>query len=173
MTKLQLKPIKDFHYNYAEEQEFKRSNIFDGIPKGFIIIDSYNNPFYPINILDLDDNKLSYPSIKQELLRKNWTGYFTPWHYWVEFVNMDYIAIQGRPLNYRTPLPGFEDYIVICIAGNSNNDIYLKHLYKSLADILLNSLHYLPSWRLQAQEKTTLLNLGKSFDENQLIKYLK
>lgn len=173
MIKLQLKPHIDFKYETAQEQEFKRTNIFEHIPKGIIIFDSYNNPFYPMNIIDLDDGKLSYPSIKQELLRKNWQGKFTPWHYWVEMVNMDYLVIQGRPLNYKTPLPGFEKYIAICIAGNSKNDIYSKNLYKNIADIILNSLHYIPGWKMQIQDEITLINIGKSFDEHQLIKNLK
>jgi hypothetical protein len=173
MTKLQLNVIPNLKYNLAEEKEFKRSNIFENRPKGFVIIDSFNNPIFPMNIVDLDNSKFSYNAIKQELKRKNWLGYFTPWHYWVEFVDLDYLAIQGRPLNYKNVLPGFEDYIIICIAGNSNNDIYMKNLYKCLADIILSSIHYIPSWKIEALPHLTLINLGKSFDENQLAKYLR
>ncbi len=173
MTKLQLKPVKTFKYPLVEEQEFKRSNIFSSPPKGFIIFDSYNNPFYPLIQVNLDDAKLSYTAIKQELKQKNWQGYFMPWHYWVEMVGMDYISIQSRPLNYRSALPGYEDYICICIAGNSQNDIYMKNLYKNIADIIMNSLHYMPGWRIKGHDMTTLINLGHSFDVHQLEKMLR
>jgi len=173
MTKLTVNPISSFKYDLTEEKEFKRSNIFEPKPNGFIIFDSYNNPFYPLREVDLDDSKLSYQYIKQELKRKNWQGNFMPWHYWVEMIGTEYIIIQSRPLNYKTQLIGHEDKIAICIAGNSRNDIYMKKLYQSIADIIMNSLHYLPSWKLQAQDHTTLINLGKSFDEFQLSKYLR
>jgi hypothetical protein len=173
MTKLQLKPVKMFNYPLTEEQEFKRSNIFNSRPKGFIIFDSYNNPFYQLIQVDLDDAKLSYTNIKQELKRKNWRGYFMPWHYWVEMVGIDYITIQSRPLNYRSALPGYEDYICICIAGNSSNDIYMKTLYKNIADIIMSSLHYMPGWKLNGHDETLLINLGRAFDHHQLEKMLR
>jgi hypothetical protein len=173
MTKLQINPILNLKYNLAEEKEFKKTNIFEHKPDGFVIIDSYNNPIFPTTVVDLDNSKFSYPAIKQELKRKNWFGYFTPWHYWVEFVELDYIAIQGRPINYKNVLPGFENHIVICIAGNSKNDIYMSSLYKCLADIIISSIHYIPSWKLDPLHHITLINIGKSFDENQLLKLLR
>jgi hypothetical protein len=173
MTKLNLETALKYKYDLTEEKEFKRSNIFNGKPKGVIIFDSYNNPFFPLKQIDLDDTKLSLPQIKQELKQKNYNGNFLPWHYWVEFVNNDYIVVQGRPLNYMTPLVGYNDYLSICIAGNSKHDIYLKKLYHIIADITMNSLHYLPSWKLNLIDETYLINLGKSFDEHQLIKHLK
>lgn len=173
MIKLTKNPISNYHFNLTEENEFKKSNIFSTIPKGIVIFDSYNNPFFPLTYIDVDDSKFSYTNIKNELKQKGWLAEFMPWHYWVEYVNNEYIVLQSRPLHYKTQLPGFEQYICICLAGNSKSDIYNKKLYKSLAHLIMNSLRYIPGWKINTNEQTILLNLGKHFDENQLIKYLR
>ena len=173
MTKLHLKPIKTKVYEAAEEKEFKRSNMFGHRPKGIVIFDSYNNPFIPLKNIDLDDAKFSYMYAKQELKQNHYTGFFTPWHYWIEFINNEYVVIEGRPINYKSMLTGFEEHISICIAGNSKNDIYMKNLYKTIADVCLNSLRYMPAWKINIIDETTLINMGPAFLEEQLIKYIK
>jgi hypothetical protein len=173
MTKLQLDPFKHFKYDLSVEKDFKKTNNLTHAPKGIVIFDSYNNPFYPMELINLDSAKFTFNDIKMELKRKNWQGYFTPWHYWIELVGTDYIAIQSRPITYKTPLPGYEDYIAICIAGNTKNDIYMQNIYKCITDIVINQFHYIRCWAINAADHTVLLNLGKNFEGTQLEKMFK
>lgn len=173
MTKLQFSPVHEFKYDLSLEKDFKRSNIFEKRPEGIIIMDTFNNPYYPIKKIQLDSSKFNYTEIRQELNHMKWVGDFFPWHYQIELIDTNYVVMQTRPFWYKNPIKKFEDYIIICIVGDTNTDIYLKKLYKSIADIIINSCHYIPSWKLEIFKEITLINIGKSFDENLLLKYLK
>lgn len=93
-----------------------------------------------------------------------------PWHYTVELIAKNYNIINTRPIMYKSLIPEFEDYISICIVGDSNKDIYSPELYKVIAHTVMNPIHYIPGWRLNPDGNTQFHNLSKNFKTAQLEK---
>lgn len=160
--------------NLSNEKKYNSINKFQTRPKGVIIMDTFNNPFMPLKDIVLDSaSSIEMAKIREELLRRyKLDGVFLPWHYTVELQKNMYILNNTRPLTYRSLLPQYEDYIVICIAGNSEEDLYTKNLYIQIAEIVLNSLIQQPVYKLQIEE-IILLNLGNGFRKPQLKKLLR
>ena len=76
----------------------------------------------------------------------------------------------------------YQTYTTILVDPQENNlktlvqdtdDMYTKELYRTIAHTILNSLHYIPGWRLKIEDKLELLNIGQSFKENELRKLLR
>jgi len=164
------------NYEYENEKEFKKGNIFKRRPDGIIIMDTYNNPFYPIKIIEYDTIKFEMSKIKKELnLVHNISQslLFLPWHFHIELCDMDYNVVSTRPLMYKNALSKeYSNNIIIMISGNSNKDLYPNLLYKSIAHLIINSLNYQPSWKFKSDD-ITLMNLGSKFRKNNLIKELR
>lgn len=163
-----------YKYDISAEKEFKRVAIFKGKPKGFIIFDSYNNEWFPLEMVKVDKADFSLRLVKDEFHRKfggsSATELFMPWHYSVEFIGKNYSCISTRPITYKSLIPGYENYISICIIGDSSIDIYSPDFYRTLAHTVINPLHYMQGWRLNPSDYTTFHNLGKGFKESQLKK---
>jgi hypothetical protein len=49
----------------------------------------------------------------------------------------------------------------------------MQNIYKCITDIVINQLHYIRCWAINAADHTVLLNLGKNFEGAQLEKMLK
>lgn len=136
------------------------SNKFTTKPQGFIIQDSYNNPFLPVRPRPrVDTSKMDLIELFKRV-RENYGRFsmnFLPWHYVVEFITDRYYVFNTRPIDLRYPLTNNEvdkfverkkdwdnitklflqdnifdisEAIHICIIGDSNVDIYTKKIYE-------------------------------------------
>ena len=122
------------------EQKYVKANIFDTMAQGFVIMDTMNNPKFPLADIILDRNKFDSTSVLKEY-RKVYNitrqEIFMPWHFQVELVDKEYVIQNTRPINYKTPFKDWEQYICICIVGNSNDDVYMPDIYKKIANICI------------------------------------
>jgi hypothetical protein len=166
-----------YKYNTTAEKEFKRVASFIRKPKGIILFDSYNNEWFPTKIVTFDTTEFNLRKVKDDFHRQyggsSASELFMPYHYFVEFIGKDYFPIQTRPIMYKSLIPGYEEYISVCIAGNSEEDIYPHQLYKMIAHLVLNSLHYIPGWKLNPESTIEYHNLGKQFKISQLEKHFR
>lgn len=165
-----------YEYNASAEKEFKRTHTFKRKPKGVIIFDSYNNRFFPLKIVRIDKVDFNFRIIKDEFHRTYGgsasTDLFMPWHYSVELIGKNYFPINTRPIMYKSLIPDYEEYITICITGDSEIDIYSNEFYKVISHLIINSLHYLPGWRMSVDD-LEFLDLGKGFKEANIIKNMR
>jgi len=169
------KVSQDYLKGLSSEKDFKTTNIFRARPKGIIIMDTYNNPFYPLVKVEFDTDAYDFIKLEDELaieygLSKD--RLYMPWHFQLEMQKMKYHCRTTRPLMYHSLMPGYEKYITIMITGNTNKDLYNEKLYKTIAHFILNSLKYQHAWRIK-QDEIKLVNLGKNFRRNQLIGLLR
>jgi len=162
-----------YKYNLDYEKEFKKSGLLKRPPLGFLIFDSYNNEWFPLKTVTLDKSTFSLRILKDEFHRtfggSAASELFMPFHYMVEFIGKDYNVLSTRPLTYKSLIPGYEDYISICIAGDSNIDLYSPEVYKIIAHTIMNPLHYLTGWKINPDD-TKYHNLSKNFKISQLQK---
>lgn len=138
------------------------SNKFTIKPQGFIIQDSYNNPFLPVRPRPrVDTSKMDLIELFKRV-RENYGKFsmdFLPWHYVVEFIGDRYYVFNTRPIDLKYPLQNKEverfkerkkswdaitkmfmkdkifdisEAIHICIIGDSNVDIYTKKIYEQI-----------------------------------------
>lgn len=163
-----------YKYDISAEREFKRVATFKRPPKGFIIFDSYNNEWFPLKLVTVDKVDFNLRILKDEFHRtfggSAMQEIFMPWHYTVELISKNYYCLSTRPIMYKSLIPEYEDYITICVVGDSNIDIYSPEFYKVIAHTVMNPLHYMPGWKLNPSDYTTFHNLGSGFKESQLIK---
>ena len=171
--------MSTFHMsdNLEYEKEFNKANIFRPKPKGILIFDSFNNKFFPLDIVAIDKGDFNLKSYISQF-RRTYGGnessdIFMPFHYSVELIGKTYFPIQTRPIMYRSKVPGYEEYITVCILGDSNIDVYPHSLYKIIAHTILNSLHYIPSFKLDPSEHTEYHHMGKQFKIEQLKKHFR
>ena len=93
-----------------------------------------------------------------------------PWHFQVELVDRDYIIQNTRPINYKTPFKEYEERIIICLVGNSNEDVYMPDIYKKIANICIKPFH---NGRIEKVPIDNMVFLtGKSFFKQMLFKHL-
>ena len=167
----------DFAKNSNAEKEFKRVNIFQPKPKGFIIFDTFNNSFFPIDLVTIDKIDFNFKNYVKEFHKlyggSAETDLFMPFHFCVELIGKQYYPIQTRPIYYRSKIPEYSDYISICIMGDSNIDVYPHFMYKVLAHTIMNSFHYIPGIKLNPDEHTIYHNLGKQFKIDQIKKHFR
>lgn len=155
------------------EKKYVKANIFDGPASGFVIMDTLNNPKFPIAATILDRTKFDTTTILKEY-RKVYgitkSEIFMPWHFQVELVDRDYIIQNTRPINYKTPFKEYNDRIIICLVGNSQEDVYMPDIYKKIANICIKPFS---NGRI---EKVPIDNIkfltGKAFMKNMLFKHL-
>lgn len=159
--------------NSNNENAFKSNGVILGKPKGWLIIDSYNNKFFNSDIIQYDNMTFNTGKLKTELHKKyggNIRDLFMPWHWTMDIVNEQPFVIQTRPPMYKSLIPGFERWNVICIIGDSENDIYSGKYYKQMAHNIMNPWNYIPGTKVA---KTNIeFMTGKNFDRNKLLKEL-
>jgi len=162
-----------YKYDLSAEKEFKRVAVMPK-PRGFIVFDSFNNEWFPLSTVTVDKTTFNLRLLKDEFHRtyggSSYQELFMPFHYSVELIGKNYYCTSTRPINYKSLIPGYEEYISICIVGDSNLDIYSPDFYKVIAHTVMNPLHYIQGWRLNPADKTTFHNLGSGFKEKQLEK---
>lgn len=136
------------------------SNKFTTKPQGFIIQDSFNNPFLPIRPRPRVDTArmdiiMLFKRVRE--LYGKFSMSFLPWHYVVEFIGDRYYVFNTRPVDMKYPLTTKEvlqfkqrkqnwdeitklffndkifdisEAIHICVIGDSNVDVYTKKIYE-------------------------------------------
>jgi len=164
--------------NGALEKQFTKLGNFDTIPKGFVIFDTRNNPWYPFEEIILDTPKYNSQLIWNEY-RKRYsligTPEFLPWHFTVEIIDRNPTIQATRPITYKSLVPDHEEKISICIVGDTSRDVYTPRYYKLIADICINPYKYIQSWRLHADIGKTidLVNIGDNFVSFMLERYFR
>lgn len=178
------------------------SNKFTTYPQGFLIQDTYNNPFLPVHPRPrIDTSKMDLIELYKRV-RENYGNFsmdFLPWHFVCELVKDRYYVFNTRPVDLRFPLTNrkvdknkdlkenwdavtklfmsdkifdISEAIHICVIGDSNLDIYTKKTYERIGRSCI--VPYLRYFRLPAGlfQRTFPLNMGKKFNINQLTKFV-
>lgn len=135
-------------------------------PQGILVQDTFNNPFFPIGPRPkLDTSKLDvieiYKRYREEYSLKR--GFLLPWHYCVEMVDDQYVAINTRPLDMKFPINSYEanklewkdnwdhntkdfidsnlfdisDAIHIAVVGDTKIDVYPRKIYEIIGRICI------------------------------------
>jgi len=82
-------------------------NKFTIKPKGILVQDSYNNPFFPIKPQPkIDTSKLDLNTVFKRYrdLYSQTKSVFLPWHYCIELVDNRYYIFNTRPLDMKFPI---------------------------------------------------------------------
>jgi len=162
-------------YEQYRENSFKKNNALLTRPKGWLIMDSFNNPFFPINAFTVDTMKFNTSRLSIEFHKRyggNVKDLFLPWHYTIEVVDEMPFVIQNRPLLYKTPIKGFNSHITIMIIGDSNIDMYNGKFYKQMAHNIINPYKSAPGIRMSNQRETFTFFTGSNFNKDNLFKEL-
>ena len=177
------------------------SNKFTTKPQGFIIQDSYNNPFLPVRPRPrVDTAKMDLIELFKRV-RENYGRFsmnFLPWHYVVEFITDRYYVFNTRPVDLRYPLTNKEvnrfkerkknwdsitkmfmqDYIFdiseaihVCIIGDSNVDIYTRKIYELIGRSCI--VPFVRYFKLPQGvfQRLFPLNIGRKFNIDYISKY--
>lgn len=164
-----------FKYEQYVENAFKRTHVILGRPRGWLIMDSFNNPFFPLDIFTVDTMKFNTSRLQREFHKKyggNVRDLFLPWHYTVEIVDENPFVVQTRPLMYKTPIPNYERHISVLIIGDSNRDIYSGKFYKQIAHNIINPYKVMPGVKMQNSKDDFTFKTGSNFNTTNLLKEL-
>jgi len=127
------------------ENRYLRNNMIKNRPKGFIIMDTWNNKFFPMDLYQVDTMTFNTSRI-QDQFHERYGGskrdLFLPWHYTVEIVDEKPFIINTRPFTIKSGFPGYEDWITILIIGDSSKDIYPGKFYKQIAHGIMNQFYF-------------------------------
>ncbi len=159
--------------DFMAENRFKQTNIMKVRPKGWLIMDSWNNTSFPMDIFSIDTMKFNTEKLSKsfhQVYGGSVRDLFLPWHYIVELVNGKPFVIQTRPLMYRSNIPGFKNHYTIMIIGDANQDIYPGFLYKQMAHMIINPMKYMIGARVPSSKENFTFQLGKNFDQDKLLK---
>jgi hypothetical protein len=159
--------------NAFAENRFKQTHMMKSRPKGWLIMDSYNNKTFPMDIFTIDTMKFDSERLAKEF-HKNYGGsnrdLFLPWHWIIELINGKPFVMQTRPPMYYSNIPGFKSHFTIMIIGNSNEDIYPGAFYKQMAHMIINPWKYIQSVRVNNSKENFTFWTGKQFDQDKLLK---
>lgn len=177
------------------------SNKFTMKPQGFLIQDSYNNPFLPVRPRPrLDTSKMDLIHLFKRV-RENYGRFsmdFLPWHYVVEFIGNRYYVFNTRPIDLKYPLTTNEvltfekrketwdeitnlfmtdkifdisEAIHICIIGDSNSDIYTKKIYELIGRSCI--VPFVRYFKIPQGvfQRTFPLNIGNKFNIDYISKF--
>jgi len=176
MTKEEINNgIKNYHYENYVENSFKHNNMNISHPKGWVIMDSWNNPFWKMELFQVDTmgfNTSKLTDYFHELYGGSKRDLFLPWHYIIDIVDEKPFIINTRPFMYNSLLPGYRDYLSILIIGNSNLDIYPGKFYKQIAHGIMNQFRYVRGYRIDPTPENIVYFTGKNFNKKELEKEL-
>ena len=165
---------KKFVYNQYIENSYKRNNIILQKPKGFIIMDTWNNKYYPMDVFMVDTmsfNTFKVKDVFHELYGGSKRDLFLPWHFTVELVNEFPFVINTRPFTYKSGFEGYEEYLTIMIIGDSNKDIYPGKFYKQIAHTIINQFFFMQQYHIHDHNEIIYWT-GKNFKKTELEKEL-
>ena len=159
---------------YAENR-FKQTGMMKLRPKGWLIMDSWNNEIFPMDIFAVDTMKFDTERLSREF-HKVYGGsnrdLFLPWHWTIELVNGKPFVMQTRPILYKSNISGYKNHLTIMIIGDGNQDIYPGIFYKMMAHNIINPWKYMPGARMSNSKETFTFWTGENFDQNSLLKEL-
>ncbi len=164
-----------YKYEQYVENAFKRTHIIQGRPRGWVIMDSFNNPFFPLDMFTVDTMKFNTSRLQLEFHKKyggNVRDLFLPWHYVIEIVDERPFVIQTRPILYKTPIPGYERHLSVMIIGDSTKDMYSGKFYKQMAHNIINPYKVLPGIKMQNTKDSFNFFTGTNFNQDNLFKEL-
>ena len=156
----------------AYEQRYEKQNTFSPTASGFVIMDTVNNPKFPLKDVILDKGKYDSNFVLREYRRVYGMSpkeIFMPWHFQIELVEREYIIQNTRPVNYYSPYKDYKESIIICIIGDSEKDIYMPELYQKMANICIKPF---TKCRVNQVPERFLYLTGKGFMKDQLEKLL-
>jgi hypothetical protein len=159
---------------YAENR-FKQTNMIKTRPKGWLIMDSWNNHIYPTDVFSIDTMKFDTEKLSRSFHQEyggSQRDLFLPWHWVVELINGKPFVIQTRPPMYKSNIPGFKSHFTIMIIGDSNQDIYPGLFYKQMAHMIINPWKYIPSVRMPNSKENFTFWTGDNFNQDYLLKEL-
>jgi len=162
-----------YNHNAYAENRFKKSMLIKNRPKGWVIMDTWNNKFFPMDIFSVDTMKFNTEKLAREFHIKfggSQRDLFLPWHWTIELINQKPFVIQTRPNMYKSNFPGYENYFTIMIIGDSNQDIYTGSLYRQMAHMIINPQKFIPSVRVPNSKENFIFWTGKNFLQNNLLK---
>jgi len=176
MTRDDIKNGQDnYHYENFIENSFKYNAMNLGKPNGWLVMDTWNNPFWKMELFQVDT--LGFNTSKlQDYFHEYYGGskrdLFLPWHFIVEVVDEKPYIINTRPFMYKSLIPGFEEHLSIMIIGNSELDIYPGKFYKQIAHGIMNQFKYMRGYRIDPTVKNITYFTGKGFRKQELEKEL-
>lgn len=177
------------------------ANKFTTKPQGFLIQDSYNNPFLPVRPKPrVDTSKMDIIELFKRVREKygRFSMDFLPWHYVVEFIGNRYYVFNTRPVDLRYPLTNVEvekfeerkkswdditkmfmqdkifdisEAIHICIIGDSDIDIYTKKIYEMIGRSCI--VPFVRYFKIPQGifQRLFPLNIGRKFNIDYISKY--
>ncbi len=164
-----------YNPNSAAENRFKQTQMMKSRPKGWLIMDSWNNRIFPTDMFSVDTMKFDSEKLQKDFHQKyggSTRDLFLPWHYTIELINQKPFVIQTRPPMYKSNIPGFSNYLTIMIIGDSNQDIYSGKFYQQMAHMIINPWKFIPGVRAPNSKENFTFWTGKNFDTDNLLKEL-
>jgi hypothetical protein len=161
-------------FDSNRENRFQRQFVIQK-PKGWLIFDSWNNPWFPLKVREIDTSDFDLRLIRKyfhlEIGGKP-NDIFLPWHYTIDIVNETPYIINTRPFNYKSLISNFEEHLSIMIIGDSNKDIYNDIYYKAIANMIINPFRFLNGFYLLNQRKDFIFKTGRNFDIDRLFVHI-
>ena len=157
------------------ENRFKQTSMMKTRPQGWLVMDSWNNESFPMDIFSIDTMKFNTKRLSDDFHQRyggSKRDLFLPWHYVVELVDSKPFVIQTRPIMYKSGIPGFKKHLTIMLIGDGNQDIYSGLLYKMIAHTIINPMKHLPSVRAPNSKENFTFQTGKNFDRDKLLREL-
>jgi hypothetical protein len=179
------------------------SNKFKIKPQGFILQDTYNNPFLPVRPRPrVDTSKMDLVEVFKRVreLYGRFSMSFLPWHYVCELVGDRYYVFNTRPIDLQFPMTtndvlrfkerkktwdnvtnifmndrvfDISEAIHICIIGDTNLDVYPKKIYEQIGRTCM--VPFVRYFKLPEGlfQRTFPFNIGKRFNMNLLTKFVR
>jgi len=162
-------------FETGAENRFKQTQLIKTRPKGWLIMDSYNNQIFPMDIFTVDTMKFDTEKLAKSF-HQTYGGstrdLYLPWHYTIEIVNQMPVVVQTRPPMYKSNIPGYKNYFTIMIIGDSNQDLYTNRFYKQMAHMIINPWKYIQGVRMPNSKENFTFWTGKNFKQDNLFKEL-
>jgi hypothetical protein len=168
-------PKNLYNPNQYVENRFKQTHMMKHRPHGWLIMDSWNNKVFPMDIFSVDTMKFNTEKLATWFHQKyggSQRDLFLPWHWVIEMVNQKPYVVQTRPPMYKSNIPGFKNHFTIMIVGDGNQDIYPGLFYKQLAHMIINPWKFIPSVRMPNSKENFTFWTGENFNKDYLFKEL-
>jgi len=176
------------------------SNKFKPWPRGILIEDSYNNPFFPIQPMPrIDSAKIDLILIYKRFreLYSQFEVILLPWHFVIEFIKDRYYVFNTRPIDMFFPVENqdvlnrqdlwnditktfmknyifdIKDAIHILIVGDSNIDVYTRKFYEILGRACI--VPFVRYFKIANIDYETIvpLNMGRKFNLDLTTKFVR
>jgi len=185
-----MKLLNEFLIDQTRDIPSKPNKIINRT-KGIIICDTYNNPFFPIDTIRIDnaDSNLNKVFNRYKQLYATDKSVYLPCHYCIELIEYNYVVYNTRPLNLKFPIVKSEleehnwdnitkqfiklpneltEYIHVWVIGDSNSDMYSKKFYNCLATMCIEPILFNNKQSKTLIDNVFPLNMGINFKMNKM-----